>query len=363
MGRETRTLEDMGLNADLWAGRRVFLTGHTGFKGSWMALLLHRLGAEVSGYSLAPATDPSLYDMAGIAGVMASSTIADIRDGDNLRRAMAAADPDIVIHMAAQALVGVGYDDPVGTFATNVMGTVNLFEAVRALDRPVGVVNVTSDKCYDNREWVWPYRENDPLGGRDPYSASKGCAEIVSAAYRASFLEQVGISLATARAGNVIGGGDWSEARLIPDALRAFDADQPLKLRSPASVRPWQHVLEPIVGYLMLAQAMIGGQDVAGAWNFGPAQSGVRPVGEVVGLLHAALGVAANTRTAPVDWHEANALTLDSSKAWAQLRWQPRWGLEKAVAQTAAWHLAVKSGTPAKDVCLQQIGAYLAEVA
>lgn len=349
----------MGLNRDIWAGKRVFLTGHTGFKGGWMALLLHRMGAVVSGYALAPDTDPSLFDMAGISGVMAASTIADIRNGDDLAQAMAAAKPDIVIHMAAQALVGAGYDDPVTTFATNVMGSVNLFEAVRKLDRPIGVVNVTSDKCYDNREWVWPYRENDPMGGRDPYSASKGCAEIVSAAYRASFLEQAGVCLATARAGNVIGGGDWSDARLVPDALRAFDAGVPLALRAPGAVRPWQHVLEPIVGYLMLAQAMLDGRDMSGAWNFGPAQSGVRPVGEVVGLLHAALGIDGDTSAAPVDWHEANVLTLDSSKAGAHLRWFPRWDLETAIVRTAAWHLAVKSGTPARDICLQQINAYM----
>lgn len=363
MGRKPRTVEDLELNRDFWAGRRVFLTGHTGFKGSWMALVLHRLGAVVSGYALPPSTDPALYDMAGIEGVMAISTFADIRDPVVFARAMGATEPDIVVHMAAQALVGAGYDDPVGTFSTNVMGTVNLFEAVWALGRPVAVVNVTSDKCYDNKEWIWPYRENDPMGGRDPYSASKGCAELVSAAYSASFLGKAGIRLATARAGNVIGGGDWSEARLVPDVLKAFDAGLPLQLRSPGSVRPWQHVLEPVVGYLVLAQALAEGRDVADGWNFGPSQSDVRPVGEVVDLLHAALGASVPAEQAPAAFHEAGLLTLDSSKARAHLGWRPRWDLETAVAKTAEWHLAVSGGASAQDVCLAQIDAYLDEAA
>ena len=276
-----------GIDADFWRGRRVFLTGHTGFKGGWLALWLQRLGADVTGYALDPPTTPSLFAVARVGAGM-RSIINDIRDAETLAQAMREAQPEIVIHMAAQPLVRYSYQAPVETYATNVMGTVHLLEAVRQTDSVRAVVNVTSDKCYENREWVWGYRENEPMGGYDPYSNSKGCAELVTAAYRNSYFNpaqysQHGVALASARAGNVIGGGDWAEDRLIPDILRAIAAGEAVNIRSPHAIRPWQHVLEPLSGYLLLAQRLIeDGPAHAEGWNFGPSEEDARPVQWIV---------------------------------------------------------------------------------
>ena len=266
------------MNPTFWRDRRVFLTGHTGFKGGWLALWLTHVGAEVHGYALAPPTEPNFYTAARLERYLASSTIADIRDADTLERAMRAARPEVVLHLAAQPLVRHSYAEPVDTYATNVMGTIHLLEAVRKTSGVRAVVNVTTDKCYDNREWLWPYRENEALGGYDPYSSSKACSELVTAAWRRSFLEPAGIRLATARAGNVIGGGDWAADRLVPDFLRAVDGGRPLIVRSPDATRPWQHVLEPLAGYLALAVKLCHEDSFDDAWNFGPAEADARTV-------------------------------------------------------------------------------------
>jgi len=354
-------MEAMGLKHVIWAGKRVLLTGHTGFKGGWMIALLHHLGAETHGLALHPATRPHLFGEARLQALLASHHIVDIRERQSVSDIVHKVQPDIVIHMAAQALVRAGYDDPVGTYATNVMGTLHLFEAIRALDRPPVVINVTSDKCYDNREWVWPYRETDPMGGRDPYSNSKACAEMVSTAYRESFFAARGVRLSTARAGNVIGGGDWSPDRLVPDALRAHDAGGQLDLREPGAIRPWQHVLEPLSGYLMLAERMLNDESFCEGWNFGPDPQDVRPVGWVVEQLFRHLGKDAIIRHKPQPWHEAGLLNLDSSKARARLFWRPRWDIDTALEMTAAWHLAWRAGKDMCKVTMGQIDNYLQE--
>ena len=351
----------MGLSPDIWAGKRVLLTGHTGFKGGWMVALLHHLGAEIHGLALPPATRPSLFDTARLQGLLASHQIVDMRTPQAVFDAVRKARPEIVIHMAAQALVRAGYEDPVGTYATNVMGTLHLFDAVRRLDRPPVVINVTSDKCYENREWVWPYRENDRMGGHDPYSSSKGCAELLTASYRESFFRQQGVRLASARAGNVIGGGDWSPDRLVPDALRAFDAGKPLVLRAPQAVRPWQHVLEPLSGYLALAERMMQDEGYCAGWNFGPDPRDTRPVGWVVDRLYHHLGCPIPPQEQSAPYHEAGLLSLDSSKARRRLGWAPRWSLETALEKTAAWHLAWRAGKDMRKVTAEQITAFVGE--
>lgn len=349
----------MAVNREFWRGRRVFLTGHTGFKGGWLSLWLQHMGAEVHGYALPPPTAPCLFEVANVAGGMASSTVADIRDTVAFTRAMQSARPEMVFHLAAQPLVRHSYADPVETYTTNVMGTVHLFEAVRATPGVRAVVNVTTDKCYENREWVWPYRENEALGGYDPYSSSKACAEIVTAAWRRSFLDAAGVQIASARAGNVIGGGDWAADRLLPDFLRAMDAGRPLMVRSPGAIRPWQHVLEPLAGYLILAEKLCtDGAAFAEAWNFGPDDADARPVQWIVEALCSRMsGATWHCATAPQP-HEANTLRLDSSKAHARLGWRPRWNLQRALAATLDWHLAWKTGVAMKDVCMDQLARY-----
>lgn len=349
------------MNADFWHGKRVFLTGHTGFKGGWLSLWLQSMGAEVHGYALTPPTKTNLFTTAGIGKGMMSSEIADIRDADRLRRAMQAAQPEIIFHLAAQPLVRYSYAQPVETYAVNVMGTVYLLEAARATPGVKAVVNVTTDKCYENREWVWGYRENEALGGFDPYSSSKGCAELVTAAYRRSFLEPAGIALASARAGNVIGGGDWAEDRLLPDFLRAMDAGVMLKIRSPQSTRPWQHVLEPLSGYLMLAERLYtaGGQ-FAEAWNFGPSDEDARSVRWIVErLAEMQQDVKWQCDEAPQP-HEAHYLKLDSSKAHGLLNWEPRWRLQAALQKTLEWHRAWRNGEDMHALTLSQIAQYQA---
>jgi CDP-glucose 4,6-dehydratase len=347
------------LNRSFWKGKRVFVTGHTGFKGPWLALWLADMGAEVHGFSLEPPTQPDFFTICDLPSRLRSNTIADIRDGAALLEAMRAARPQIVIHLAAQSLVRLSYEDPVGTFSANVMGTVNLLEAVRQTPGIQAVVNVTTDKCYENREWVWSYRENEALGGHDPYSASKGCSELVAASYRRSFLEAKGTQLATARAGNVIGGGDWAKDRLIPDFLRALDDNVTLTIRSPTATRPWQHVLEPLSGYLTLAERLCTeGKDFAEAWNFGPEETDARPVQWIVEHLCSLVPGSSWQCDASPQPHEANYLKLDSSKAKARLDWQPRWGLESALMHTLSWHRAWRGGEDMAAVSLAQIREY-----
>jgi len=342
-----------------WRGKRVFLTGHTGFKGSWLALWLTDMGAEVHGYALAPATEPNLYSITNLQDRLASSVFADVRDIPSLGQAIQAAQPEIVLHLAAQALVRQSYEAPVETFAVNVMGTVNLLEAVREVASVKAIVNVTTDKCYDNREWVWPYRETEALGGVDPYSSSKACSELVTAAYRHSFLHSAGKHVASARAGNVIGGGDWAADRLVPDFLRALDAGQTLSIRSPFATRPWQHVLEPLSGYLMLAEELFSrGHDFAEAWNFGPEDADAQPVKWIVEYLCGQVPNASWFSDASPQPHEANTLKLDSSKSKTQLGWRPRWNLQVALGMTLDWHQAWNQGEDMAAVSVHQIRAY-----
>jgi CDP-glucose 4,6-dehydratase len=347
------------MGRDFWRGRRVLITGHTGFKGGWLSLWLQSMGAEVHGYALAAPTDPNLFSAAGVGAGMASSTMGDIRDAAALATTFGAVHPEVVFHLAAQALVRASYQQPVETFAVNVMGTVNVLEAVRTQPEVRAVVNVTSDKCYENREWGWGYRETDPMGGHDPYSASKGCAEIATAAYRRSFMQARGVALASARAGNVIGGGDWAADRLIPDFLRAIDAGRTLTIRSPNATRPWQHVLDPLSGYLMLAERLTTeGQAFAEAWNFGPADEDAQPVHwilDTLAELHPGVRWACDAAPQP---HEAEFLRLDSSKARLRLGWKPRWVLRDVLARTLAWHRAWREGRDMRAATLAQIAEY-----
>ncbi|MBC2770594.1 CDP-glucose 4,6-dehydratase [Pusillimonas minor] len=347
------------MNRDFWRGKKVFVTGHTGFKGGWLSLWLTDMGAQVYGYALAPATTPNLFTTAKIANRLAASTIADIRDAATLQIALQAAQPEIVFHLAAQPLVRHSYQAPVETYAVNVMGTVNLFEAVRNVASVRSVVNVTTDKCYDNRERKEPYAEEDALGGYDPYSSSKACSELVTSAYRSSFMESLSVGLASARAGNVIGGGDWSNDRLLPDFLRAIDMGKTLVVRYPGAVRPWQHVLEPLSGYLCVAERMAVDAHFAQAWNFGPDEKDARSVGWIVDKLCRSIpGAAWQRETAPQP-HEAGTLKLDSAKAHKMLGWRPRWCLDTALDQTVAWHQAWRGGDDMRAFSLAQVREYL----
>jgi CDP-glucose 4,6-dehydratase len=344
-----------------WRGQRVFLTGHTGFKGAWLSLWLQNMGSVVKGYALAPNTDPSLFEVARVAGGM-ESEIGDIRDLEQLRASLAAFAPEIVIHMAAQPLVRLSYREPVETYATNVMGTVHLLEAARGSPGVRAIVSVTTDKCYENKEWVWAYREDEPMGGRDPYSSSKGCAELVTSAYRASFFEGAeAAGVASARAGNVIGGGDWAEDRLIPDILKAFEAGAPVPIRNPLATRPWQHVLEPLSGYLRLAELLWQDkQAYAQAWNFGPRDEDARPVQWIVERMMEAWGPGASwERDAGFHPHEARFLKLDIAKAREQLGWQPRWTLERTLDRIVAWHQAWLAGADMRELCLREVADYI----
>ena len=352
------------MNAAFWSGKNVFVTGHTGFKGSWLCLWLQQLGANVTGYALPPPTNPSLFEIAQIGQGM-HSIIGDIRDGAALAGAMQAAAPDIVIHMAAQPLVRYSYIEPVETYSTNVMGTVHVLEAVRKTPSVRAVVNVTSDKCYENKEWVWGYRENEAMGGYDPYSSSKGCAELVASAYRNSFFNpekysEHRVALASARAGNVIGGGDWADDRLIPDILRAISAGQPVTIRNPHAIRPWQHVLEPLSGYLQLAQQLYeAGVAYAEGWNFGPNDEDAKPVQWIVEKLTQAWGEGASWRLDQADQpHEAHYLKLDCSKAKQRLDWQPRWSLATTLEMIVVWQHAYRAKADMRLYTLNQISHY-----
>jgi CDP-glucose 4,6-dehydratase len=348
------------VDPDFWHGRRVLLTGHTGFKGAWLALWLQSLGARVTGFAAGVPTQPSLYELARVGEGM-ESIEGDVRDHAALAAAVAQSTPEVIIHMAAQALVRRSFSEPRETYATNVMGTVNLLDAVRVSGESVrALVNVTSDKCYENHEWDWGYREPEPMGGHDPYSSSKGCAELVTAAFRRSFFHAPnGPRIATARAGNVIGGGDWGAERLLPDIMRAALAGEQVRVRNPNSIRPWQHVLNPLSGYLVLAQALWDSPDHADAWNFGPPEDDARPVGWIVQraseLWHRELRWALDDGPHP---HEARYLKLDSSLARARLGWRPRLGLDAALEATVAWYRELSAGADMRAVTLTQIDAF-----
>lgn len=366
MGFGRRALEVLvSVANDTWRGRSVLVTGHTGFKGGWLATWLHAMGARVHGYALDPLPEPSLFGVARVGGTLASDTRADLADLARLRAAFEAARPEVVFHLAAQPLVRESYADPLSTFATNVMGTANVLEAVRRTESVRAVVAITTDKVYENREWEFPYREVDPLGGRDPYSASKAAAEIVVASYRASFFESANghpARIATARAGNVIGGGDWAADRLVPDCLRAFADGRAVTLRYPHAVRPWQHVLEPIAGYLALGEQLLGprGGEFAKAWNFGPDAHGEATVGQVADLAAELWGDGARVefdRTGRHP-HEAGQLRLDSSRARRELGWEPRLSLRLALQSTVDWHKAWIARKDMSEVVRAQIDAY-----
>ncbi|MET0107018.1 MAG: CDP-glucose 4,6-dehydratase [Sedimenticola sp.] len=357
-------MEEVGLimqmdETSFWSDKKVFLTGHTGFKGSWLSLWLQFLGAEVHGLALDPPTAPALFNEANVSNGM-TGTIGDIRDYKTVLNAMEACKPDIIIHMAAQPLVRYSYQEPVETYATNVMGTVHVLEAARHVGTAKAIINVTTDKCYENKEWVWGYREDEPMGGHDPYSNSKGCSELVTSAFRRSFFQQSNIALASARAGNVIGGGDWADDRLVPDILRSFEKKQSVIIRNPQAIRPWQHVLEPLSGYLLLAEKLYTeGEPFAEGWNFGPHDEDARPVQWIVDHMVTAWGNGASweldSSTHP---HEANYLKLDISKAKSQLGWRPRWKLATALQKIMDWHHAWLDKDDVQAKCFQQISEY-----
>lgn len=355
------------MTPSFWKGRRVFLTGHTGFKGSWMSLWLQSLGASVSGLALAPPTQTNLWEIARVATEMTASVHGDVQDADALALAMDAARPEIVMHMAAQSLVRASYQEPVRTYGTNVMGTVNLLEAVRQTPGVRAVLIITTDKCYENLEVQRGYRETDPMGGRDPYSNSKGCAELVTAAYRASFFnppqnDQHGVSVASVRAGNVIGGGDWAADRLVPDLLSAFDRGAPVQIRHPHALRPWQHVLEPLRGYLMLAERLVlEGAKFAEGWNFGPEEDDAKPVEWIVQQMANRWGKGAVWKKDEREYpHEATLLRLDISKARHRLNWHPALRISDALDLTLAWNKAWRAGADMREVTLKQIASYQA---
>lgn len=346
------------MNAEFWAGKKVLLTGHTGFKGSWLSLWLQSLGAKVTGFALDAPTEPSLFSAAAVADGM-RSVIGDIRDLNTIRTVVNDTRPEIIIHMAAQPLVRYSYTHPVETYATNVMGTVHLLEAARETGTVRSIVNVTTDKCYENKEWLWGYRENEPMGGFDPYSNSKGCSELVTSAYRQSFFMNGSTALASARAGNVIGGGDWAEDRLVPDILRSLERGEPVIVRNPHAIRPWQHVLEPLSGYLTLAEKLyIDGQAWAEAWNFGPNDIDARPVQWIVEELAQRWGNGKWQLDPREHPHEATYLKLDISKAQARLGWRPRWKLQQALEEIVAWQRSWLAGDDMKRVCFEQIQKY-----
>jgi CDP-glucose 4,6-dehydratase len=357
-------MEGLEMTPAFWLGKRVFLTGHTGFKGSWLSLWLQSLGAVVTGYALQPPTNPSLFEVARV-GESMTSIIEDIRDLPTLQQILQVVRPDIVIHMAAQPLVRYSYQNPVQTYATNVMGTVHLLEAVRNTPGVRALVNITTDKCYENREWIWGYRENEPMGGYDPYSNSKGCAELVSSAYRSSFFNannhaQHGVALATVRAGNVIGGGDWAQDRLIPDILTAFEQGKLVDIRNPHAIRPWQHVLEPLRGYLTLAERLFEhGPSYAEGWNFGPNDEDAKPVSWVVNKMAAMWGNNAQWQSDTSEHpHEASYLKLDISKARSRLNWHPALRLDDALKLIIDWSKQCQAGVDMKKLTLAQIHAY-----
>lgn len=364
MGHRPRPVEDVGLNPAFWRGKKVLVTGHTGFKGGWLALWLQSMGSEVVGFSRSAPTSPSMFEVARV-GEGLESEVGDVRDFDAVRETVARHRPEIVFHLAAQSLVRRSFADPLETYATNVMGTAHVLEAVRQAGGTRVVVNVTSDKCYENREWEWGYREDDPKGGFDPYSSSKGCSELLTDAYRRSYFASGAAdgapALASARAGNVIGGGDWGEDRLVPDLIRAALEGRTLLVRNPDAVRPWQHVLNPLSGYLVLAESAWEDPGKATGWNFGPEDRDARPVRWVVERLveHWGDGLRWDTDGSPQP-HEAHYLKLDSSRARARLSWTPRWDLEEAIRRTVEWFRAYRDGRDMRVLSLEQISSFAA---
>lgn len=350
------------VDKNFWHGKKVFLTGHTGFKGSWLSIWLQSLGAVVKGYALAPPTTPSLYEEARVDKLI-DSEIGDIRNLDKLTISMVSFDPDILIHMAAQPLVRLSYKEPLETYDINVMGTAKVLEAARGCANLKAIVSVTTDKCYENKEWVWGYREDEPMGGHDPYSSSKGCAELVTSAYRRSFLQDAGVGLASARAGNVVGGGDWADDRLIPDILRAFEQEKPVIIRNPKSTRPWQHVLEPLSGYLVLAQKLYENpSEYAEGWNFGPNEEDAKPVDWILDKM-TALWPNSEWRLDEGDHpHEAGYLKLDISKAKSYLQWHPMWRLEQTLERIVKWHKAWLDEKDMQAACLEEINDYMRDM-
>lgn len=353
------------IDKGFWKNKKVFITGHTGFKGAWLCLWLQSLGAKITGYALEPPTSPSLYKMCAL-DKQVNSIRGDIRDGESLCKALKSAEPEIIFHMAAQPLVRESYQNPVETFETNVMGTVNLLEATRKLTlhtkNPIAVLNITTDKCYENNEWEWGYREIDPLGGYDPYSSSKACSELVTQAFRRSFFNPKsytnhGVAIATARAGNVIGGGDFAKDRLVPDCMKSLLANEEIIIRNPHAIRPWQHVLEPLSGYLLLAQKLyLEGPDYADSWNFGPQESDAKSVEHIVQSICNKWGNGASYQLEnKLSNHEATYLKLDCSKARQRLKWIPRWNLESGLDKTIEWTKAYQSNKDITNVCLHQI--------
>ncbi len=341
-----------------WLGKRVLVTGHTGFKGGWLAIWLHRMGAQVSGLSMAPLTSPNLFELALVDGVC-DSYICDMRDQAEVARIVGEIAPDIVFHLAAQSLVRESYKSPIETFSTNVMGTAHLLEAIRDIDSVRAAIMITTDKVYKNNEWLWPYREGDALGGHDPYSASKAASEILISSYRSAFLAENGKALSSARAGNVIGGGDWSADRLIPDAVRAWQNGNELDIRRPEAIRPWQHVLEPLAGYLKLAEASWNDPQLADAYNFGPDTSGSASVRNVIELARATYGSGAVAFGDGNDGpHEAGLLTLEVTKSRTVLNVQSRWSLAESIKRTMQWYLAQGNGADARMLCELDITAY-----
>ncbi|NEX21696.1 CDP-glucose 4,6-dehydratase [Thiorhodococcus mannitoliphagus] len=355
-------MESLVVEPNFWRNKSVLLTGHTGFKGGWLALWLTEMGVKLSGYALAPPTDPSFFELARIKDRLVNHCVEDIRNLRSLSEAILLAQPEVVFHFAAQPLVRASYRSPVDTYSTNLMGTVNVLESVRQAQSVRAVVVVTTDKCYENREWDWPYRETDELGGADPYASSKAGAELIVSAYRRSYLARLNLHVASARAGNVLGGGDWAAERLIPDFFRSVDEDQTLHVRSLNAVRPWQHVLEPLHGYLMLAQALYKhGNAFAEAWNFGPNDSDMKSVRWIVDCLCALnpQGRWEAERPEPGQIRESKILRLDSSKARNRLGWRPQWDLMMALRYTAAWHEASKKSMDMQQVSLNHLSDYL----
>ena len=344
------------IDTSFWQKRRVFLTGHTGFKGSWLCLLLSHLGCKIKGYSLEPNTTPNLFNEARISKLI-DSEIGDIRNLENVKKSIKKFKPDIIIHMAAQPLVRYSYIAPVETYEVNVLGTAHVLEAALGCETVKSFVNVTTDKCYENKEWEWAYRENEPIGGHDPYSSSKGCSELITSSYRKSFYEKKGIGLASARAGNVIGGGDWAKDRLIPDILRAFEMDKPVLIRNPNSIRPWQHVLDPLSGYLKLAQSIYKSpKSFSGGWNFGPNEEDARPVIWILKqMVNAWPGAKWQLDKSKNNPHEANHLKLDISKAKTKLYWKPSWPLKLKLKHVVNWHRSWMAGEDMQAVTMNEI--------
>jgi CDP-glucose 4,6-dehydratase len=346
-------------NSNFWGNKRVYVTGHTGFKGGWLALWLSMLGAKVTGFALPPNNGPNFFSAVRLERHLARSYLANVNDYDTLKAEIIGADPEIILHLAAQPLVRRSYAEPLETYKTNVMGTVNLLQAARNCENLQAIVVVTSDKCYENKAWCWGYRETDTLGGHDPYSSSKACQELVVTAFRHSYLQSSGVGIATARAGNVIGGGDWAEDRLIPDAMRAYFQKTGLIVRNPHATRPWQHVLEPLAGYLMLSEKIFSEPDIAGSWNFGPRDSDVRTVEEVLKLMSQRLSNGLSWRVESSSQHqEAQLLKLDSSRSTTLLDWTPKWKLEQALTLTCDWYRAFSTEPSMETISESQIVNY-----